>query len=266
MPTAAQVSNDAHAQKDDAAAPSATFLLDTNLGLHPEEEPWRGLFPALGIRTVSTTDLPKLDEMVARHEPDVAFMPIADFHRLIANGDRFYRGFAIATSKFTGTTNLPSVLVVRQDDPATSLDDLEGASYGYINKSCSSSFYPPYILLGRQGKQADKFLKMQPVPAWQGQVDAVIQGTARATMVPEDVWRTTPENARHTKVIGRYDNATAAVVVARHDLDEKVAKPLLDALVAWEPEWEAVYGAFRPYYYADVQCFFHDLSRLPAGM
>jgi ABC-type phosphate/phosphonate transport system substrate-binding protein len=95
--------------------------------------------------------------MVARHEPDIAFMPIADFHRLVAKGDDYYRGFAIATSKFTGTTNLPSVLVVRKDDPAASLNDLEGARYGYINKSCSSSYFPPAILLQKHGKKLDDF-------------------------------------------------------------------------------------------------------------
>ena len=38
---------------------------------------------------------------------------------------------------------MPSVLVVRKDDPAESLMDLEGATYGYINKSCTSSYFPP---------------------------------------------------------------------------------------------------------------------------
>jgi ABC-type phosphate/phosphonate transport system substrate-binding protein len=249
-----------------AVEPSILFMLDTNLGLPTDEMPWVEILPAMGIKAVSTTDLPKLDKSMEAHEPDVAFMPIADFHRMIGKGDRHYKGFAIATSKFTGTTNLPSVLVVRKDDNASSLDDLEGSTYGYINKSCSSSYFPPFILIERKGKRGDEFFKMQQVPAWQGQIDAVVNKTVRATMVPEDVWKTTPENAQTTKVIGRYDEATAALVVARDGLDEKVAKPLLDALVAWEPKWEAVYGAFRPFYYADVQHFFHDLNKLPPGI
>jgi ABC-type phosphate/phosphonate transport system substrate-binding protein len=36
-------------------------------------------------------------------------------------------------------TDLPSVLVVRKDDSAKSLKDLEGATYGYINKCRTSS-------------------------------------------------------------------------------------------------------------------------------
>jgi phosphonate transport system substrate-binding protein len=243
------------------------FLLDQNLGLPVQDtKPWPSILSALGINAVSTRDLVHLDEMVARHEPDIAFMPIADFHRLFAKGDDHYRGFAIATSKFTGTTNLPSVLAVRKDDPATSLQDLSRARYGYINKSCSSSYFPPAILLEKQGKSLDEFLEIVPTAAWQGQIDAVVSKEVRATMVPEDVWKTHAANANDTKIIGRYDNATPPLVVVRRNLDETIAKTLLDALVTWVPKWEAVYGAFRPFYYADVHSFFHDLDQLPAGM
>src|SRR5271170_1112452 len=152
---------------------SATmFLLDKNLGFSVDEKPWPGILSAAGIKTVETTDLPHLDDMVAKHEPDIAFMPIADFHRLLAHGDDHYRGFAIATSKFTGTTSLPSVLVVRDDDPARGLLDIEGARYGYINKSCSSSYFSPAILLQAHGKRLDRFFDIVPTAPWQGQVDA----------------------------------------------------------------------------------------------
>jgi hypothetical protein len=136
------------------------FLLDTNLGLAVDQKPWPGFLAANGIETRSTTDLVRLDAMMAAHEPDIAFMPIADFHRLLAKGDDHYRGLAIATSKFTGTTSLPSVLVVRSDDPADSLAELEGVKYAYINKSCSSSYYSPAILLQQTGrKDAARFLR-----------------------------------------------------------------------------------------------------------
>ena len=82
---------------------NTTFLLDANLGLTVDEKPWPDFMAKQGIKAIQTTDLPHLDEMVARHEPDIAFMPIADFHRLFARGDDYYRGFTIGTSKFTGT-------------------------------------------------------------------------------------------------------------------------------------------------------------------
>ena len=36
--------------------------------------------------------------------------------------------------------------------------------------------------------------------------------------------------------------------------------------VAWAPDWGGIFGGLKPYYYADVHPFFHDLDQLPAGM
>jgi phosphonate transport system substrate-binding protein len=239
-----------------------TFLIDENLGLYPDQQPWSEILPRAGVVTISTTDLVKLDQSVAEHEPDVVFMPIADFHQLLTSGDRYYHGFAIVTSKFTGGTNLPSVLVVRKSDPAKSLDDLAGATYGYINRSCTSSYFAPAILLHSRGKALDDYFTLRPTAPWQGQIDAVTSGEVRATMVPEDVWKTTATNADTTKIIGRYDNATGALVVVRDGLDEATLKVLLGALVAWKPKPDAVYGGFKPYADSDVARFFGDLDQL----
>ena len=246
------------------------FALDSNLGLTVDREPWPGILSAAGIETVSTDDLARLDEMVDDHQPDIAYIPAADYHRIFAKGDRSYRGLAIATSKSSGQPRLRSLLVVRRDDPAESLDDLEGAEYGYINKSCSSSYFPPAILLNQQGRKLNEFLHIKaikPGPTWQGLVDGVVSGEVRATMILEDTWQATPENAKTTKVIGHYDGGTPAIVVVRDGLDESVCKTLLDALLARVPSWDdEVYGGFRPFVYADVHKFFHDLDALPAGM
>ncbi len=239
------------------------FLLDTNLGLALAEPPWPEVLETHEVATVETNDLVRLDAMMRAHEPHVAFLPIADFHRLLSEGDTHYRGLAIATSKFTGTTNLPSVLVVRRDDPASGLADLKGARFAYINRSCSSSWFSPAILLHERDEVLTRYFEMVPTKPWQGQVDAVIAGSVRATMLPEDVWRTTPANARATRIVARYDSATPALVVVRRDVEPAVATALLDALLTWVPGWNNVYGAFRPFFRADVHRFFHDLDLLP---
>jgi phosphonate transport system substrate-binding protein len=204
--------------------------------------------------------------MMRAHEPHIAFLPSGEFHRLLAAGDEHYRGLAIATSKFTGTTALPSVLVVRKDDPATALADLRGARVAYLNRSCSSSWFSPAILLHDSGEALTRYFEMVPARPWQGQVDAVIAGEVRATMLPEDVWRTVPANAASTRILARYDAATPALVVVRRDLEPDVTATLLETLVSWVPAWESVHGAFRPFYRADVHRFFHDLDRLPADL
>ena len=243
-----------------------SFLIDSNLGLDPAEEPWRSLFSRVGITSTGTTDLPELDRSVAAHEPDIVFMPIADFHRVLASGDRHYRGLAMLTSKFTGATNLPSVLVVREDDPATCLADLAGASFGYINQSCTSSYYALAILLHHLGRSLADFGVMVPTAPWQGQIDAVTSGQVRATMVLEDVWKTTASNAETTKVIGRYDEATGALIVVRDGLDDTVVQALLDTLLAWKPNPGALFGGFAAFTESGVAGFFRDLDQLPASL
>jgi phosphonate transport system substrate-binding protein len=85
-------------------------------------------------------------------------------------------------------------------------------------------------------------------------------------MVLEDVWKTFPNNAVETKIIGDYTGSKGAVVLVREGMSEHTCKELLNALLEWVPTWEAVYGGFKPFYYADVHSWFHDLDQLPAGM
>lgn len=241
------------------------FLVDSNLGLPVNEKPWSDILAGLGVTTSLTNDLQELDRRVARHEPDIVFMPISDFHRLLATGDTYYRGVAVVTSKLTGSTKLPSVLVVRSDDPADSINDLRGATLGYINTSCSSSYFCPAIVLNNRGDDLNAFFDLRATAPWQGQIDAVIDGTVRATMVVEDIWRATPSNAEKTKVIGRYDDATGAVVVVGDGVDGVLREKLRDALVTWRPRPDALFGPFAQYREEDVAAFFADMERLPAG-
>ena len=132
-----------------------------------------------------------------------------------------------------------------------------------MNTSCSSSYFPAAIAAAKLGKRLTEFVDIVQVKPWQEQINAVVAGEVRATMVAEDVWKTDPRNAENTKIIGRYENGKPALIVARQDLDAEVGRKLLAALVVWRPKREAIFGAFRPYNYADVQAYYHDLNGLP---
>jgi ABC-type phosphate/phosphonate transport system substrate-binding protein len=244
------------------------FLIDANLGLKVDEEPLASALRACGVTATFSTDLPQIDREVADHKPDIAHIPIGDFLRLLGKGDHHYRGLAQATSKFTGQVRQRSLLVVRKDDPARSLLDLEGSKYAIINRSCSSTYFPPAIILGKHGKRIDDVLQVTPVkpgPTWQGLVDAVISGEVRATMVLEDVWKSEPKNEKETKIIDEYTGGLPGVVVVRNGLDEAVCKALTDALLGWVPARDAVYGRFKPFDDTEVHSFFHDINGLPDG-
>ena len=240
-----------------------TFILNRNLGFPIEKEPWAGLFSKAGIACEATTDIARIDDDLSAGRPLLAYIPGAAFCVMMRNGNQHYRGLVIATSKFTGQPMQRTLLVVRNDDPAQSLEDLEGAEYGYLNRSCSSSFFPPAILLQQKGSEIDRFFKLKQVPGWQSRVDAVTARAIRATMILEDVWKMTPKNTQSLKIIGEYFPCVPAVLAVRADAEPAFVNTLLERLLRYVPDWGNLYGAFRPYYFADVQTFYHQLSLLP---
>jgi phosphonate transport system substrate-binding protein len=82
-------------------------------------------------------------------------------------------------------------------------------------------------------------------------------------MILEDVWKMKPNNTKLAKVIGEYFPCVPAILVIRKDLDPMIVNTLREYLLSYVPDWMNVYGAFRPYYFADVQTFYHQLSQLP---
>src|ERR1700756_5544271 len=125
------------------AKQNLTFLLNRNLDFPVSDEPWTSLLSEAGMEADVTTDIPGMNRLLAAGGPDMAYVPGAGFCVMMRKGNPHYRGLVIATSKFTGQPAQRTLLVVRNDDQAQSIDDLEGSTYGYLNRSCSSSFFPP---------------------------------------------------------------------------------------------------------------------------
>jgi len=105
-----------------------------------------------------------------------------------------------------------------------------------MNTSCSSSYFSPAIPLNRQGKRFGEFFKIWKVPGWRGWVGAVVSKDIRATMILEDIWKTTPKNAEDTKSIGQFDSRPPTMVIIRHNQNEKTSTLLLENLLAWMPD------------------------------
>jgi ABC-type phosphate/phosphonate transport system substrate-binding protein len=247
------------------AEQNLTFLLNKNLDFPITTEPWTSLLSQAGMKADVTTDIPEMNRLLEAGGPDMAYVPGAGFCVMLKNGNPHYRGIVIATSKFTGQPAQRTLLVVRHDDQAQNIDDLEGSTYGYLNRSCSSSFFPPAIMLNEKNRKIDTFFELKQTAGWQERVDAVVAKSIRATMILEDVWKMTPANAQVTKVIGEYDTCVPAVLVVRKDLSADVVATFQEHLLSYVPDWKNVYGAFRPFYFADIQTFYHQLCQLPEG-
>jgi hypothetical protein len=57
-----------------------TFVLDQDSRLPACDGPWRSTLAAAGI-----------DAALEQHQPDIAYVPGADYHQILRSGDQYYR-------------------------------------------------------------------------------------------------------------------------------------------------------------------------------
>ena len=236
---------------------------DANLGFPQTAPYWASHFAALGCAVSSVTDLGVLTASLLAHRFDFSYLPSANCFYL--RDDTAYQGLASARSPRTMRPAQNGLFVVRSSNPATRWQELRGARLGYINTYCTTSYFAPSILLAHEGQELASFFDAFPVAPWQGQIDAVIDGSIDATMVYEDVWLARPGNAARTKILARLDDLPTPVFIARKDLDPAFSSKLKEALLGFTPAngGELLYAGFDDYQDARMQRFFAELEQLP---
>jgi phosphonate transport system substrate-binding protein len=71
---------------------------------------------------------------------------------------------------------------------------------------CTTSYFSPAIHLAEHNVPFRTFFStVEPVGAWQRQIEAVLAGRVDATMVEEGIWLGKPANQAQTKIIGSVD-------------------------------------------------------------
>jgi len=235
---------------------------DANLGFPLEDPYWGSFFSAENCNISSTTDLGTLTDALLEHGLDFSYLPAASCFLL--RGDDAYQGLASALSSRAKAPAQSSVLVVRRSNPATRWQELRHARLGYINAYCTTSYFAPSILLAREGLALTSFFRAVPVAAWQGQIDAVVDGAIDATMVYEDVWLARSDNASQTKILGRLDALPTPAFIRRADADLAFTSRLKEALLAFAPHAGAnlLYTGFASYQDTLMQRFFVDLEKI----
>lgn len=244
--------------------PRPRGAFDANLELPLAEPYWASLFKAASCEITSTLDLDKLTAALLKHQFDFAYLPAANCFFL--RNDRAWRGLASALSPRTKSPAQNSVLVVKRSSPATSWQQMKGARLGYINRYCTTSYFAPSILLAREGFALETFFDACAVAPWQGQIDAVIDGSIDSTMVYEDVWLGRESNAAETRIITRLDDLPTPPVIALTSLEAAFASKLTSALIAYDskPAPGVLYAGFATYQDMRMRRFFAELEKVPA--
>lgn len=245
------------------SAPRLSGGFDANLAFPQTDPYWASYFATLDCAVSSFTDIGVLTASLLAHRFDFAYLPSANCFYL--RDDPAYCGLASALSPRTKKPAQNSVFVVKSSNPATRWQELRGARLGYINTYCTTSYFAPSILLAREGQELASFFDAFPVAAWQGQIDAVIEGSIDATMVYEDVWLARADNAAHTKILARLDDLPTPAFIVRKDLDPAFSAKLKTALLDFTPPngREQLYAGFGDYQDALMQRLFTELEQLP---
>jgi phosphonate transport system substrate-binding protein len=245
---------------------SLTFAYDGNFRFDIEDPAWKHFFDGHHVRPVRYDDMAELTEALTGSVQTVSYLPAANYFYVRDN--RSYEPVASALYAAEDTANLTSVLVVRFSSAATELEHLRGGRLGYAHPYCTTSYFAPALLLHERGDSiADFFDRIVVVPPYEGQIDAVVDGRIDATMVQEDVWRKTPDNARTTRVIARKDHLPTPLVIVDANADPGLKRDLGRVVLSHRPPItpETLFSGFVSYQRRQVEGFFAASARaLPA--
>jgi phosphonate transport system substrate-binding protein len=248
-----------------SSARELIFACDVNLGFPTDDPEWAAFFRDHGWRTVNYDEMGELTATLKAHQPSAAFMPAANYYYL--KDDPFYAGLASARAERSGGTTVTSVLIVPQTSDAHSVLDLRGKRLGHINSYCTTSYFSPAILLAEHDVPFGTFFStVEPVGAWQHQIDAVAAGRVDATMVEKGIWLDKPANAAATKIIGSVDRLPGPVIVLATSVAPAFASAFLTKLLACRTAAPAQPFLGYTGYCTDVVQAFFDRSERAFGV
>jgi ABC-type phosphate/phosphonate transport system substrate-binding protein len=128
---------------------------------------------------------------------------------------------------------------------------------------CTTSYFSPAIHLAEHNVPFRTFFStVEPVGAWQRQIDAVLAGRVDATMVEEGIWLGKPANQAQTKMIGSVDGLPGPVIVLAKTVDPAFASAFLARLPACRTAAPAQpFLGYNRYCRDAVQAFFDRSER-----
>jgi phosphonate transport system substrate-binding protein len=236
--------------------------LDSNLDFPLDDPAWERFARSTNCSIRGYVDLDMLTSKVRQQKIDFSYLPSASCYFL---RDTPYRGIVSAKTPLTHQPSQNSVFVVAKSNPVKRWTELRGKRLGYINNYCTTSYFAPSILVGREGFALKDFFNAFPVTAWQGQIDAVLGGEIDATMVYEDVWLAKSANADATKILARIDGLPTPPFIIRNNLRKETADALQSTLLSMPAASApgALYAGFADFQEQSMQQLFAQIAALP---
>ncbi|MGW9368425.1 phosphate/phosphite/phosphonate ABC transporter substrate-binding protein [Streptomyces xanthophaeus] len=233
---------------------NATFLHDANLRLEVDSPEWSTFIRAYSIDVTGYHgDMAPLTKQLERHLATFSYLPVLNYFHL--RNDPVYTPIASAVYAADGTTGIPSVLIVPSDSEVATAGDLRGKRLAIAHRFCTTSFLAPTLLVHDMGSRIDEFFsELVVTPPYEGQVEAVVTGSADATFIQEDVWLKSPANAK-TRVLARRDHLPTPLFIVNNEASPQLRSAALDFLLGYRPAKKdsVLFSGFAPYDAATVE-------------
>ncbi len=185
----------------------------------------------------------EVTQLVAQRTVDLAFVCSLPF----VLGEREFGMESLAIPVVAGQDTYRSYLIVRDDDPALSIHDLEGRSFAFSDSLSFSGRLVAVYWLDLLGHTAKEFFSsVIYTHSHDNSIRAVARGLVDGAVVDSLVWEkmleTEPDIAKRTRVIRESEAVGAPPFVVHPDLDPGVKAMLQDFLLTIHetPEGRAV--------------------------
>lgn len=126
-----------------------------------------------------------------------------------------------------------SIIIVREDSPVQTVDDLKGTHFAFGDYHSTSGKLIPYYHLQRQGIELTDFTSYEHMESHDAVAKAVLKGTADAGAVKDVVAIRYREHG--LRFLSISDPIPAVPIVVRNDVPEQLVAALKMALLAIDP-------------------------------
>jgi ABC-type phosphate/phosphonate transport system substrate-binding protein len=235
------------------------FAHDTNLRFPLDDPVWSDFFARRELEPVGYDDMKKMGDDLAASVAEVAFLPAGNYFYL---RDRPYTPVAGALGVPDGAKELASVMTVPADSPATAVSDLRGMRLAFTHEFCTTSYFATALFLHDHGESIDGFFEMVPGYAFEAQIEALLDGTAEATMVQEGVWNRFPGAQQATRALGRRAGLPGPLMIVGESAGKETASELTELLFdhGLPPSPTNLFTGFGPYDSELVERFCADAA------
>ncbi|MFD8888828.1 phosphate/phosphite/phosphonate ABC transporter substrate-binding protein [Streptomyces erythrochromogenes] len=228
---------------------NSTLLYDANLRLDVEGSEWSAFLKSNNVKPIGYNgDMVPLTQQLKSHAATFSYIPAMNYFYL--RRDPAYEPIASAVSAEDGTTSIRSALIVSASSSITDAVQLRGKRLAIVHRFCTTSFLAPALLIHDLGSRIDDFFsELIVVSAYEGQVDAVVDGSADATFVQESVWLKDSANAERTRVIAHRDHLPTPLFIVDRAISRQLKSDILNFLLRYKQPIDdsVLFSGFAPY-------------------